>query len=61
LGIAKCKIQVGNASNGPVSKPTEFGGDKPFDLPEQFLDFADRVASLFEALPESRLGRRIAD
>jgi four helix bundle protein len=34
---------------------------KPFDLGERFLDFADRVCSVVEALPDTRVGRRIAD
>jgi four helix bundle protein len=34
---------------------------KPYDLGERFLDFADRVVSVVEALPETRVGRRIAD
>ena len=33
----------------------------PSELSDRFLDFADRVASVVEALPETRLGRRIAD
>jgi len=33
---------------------------KPYDVGERFLDFADRVVSAVEALPESRVGRRIA-
>ncbi len=35
--------------------------DKPYDLSERFLEFADRVCSVVEALPETRIGRRIAD
>jgi four helix bundle protein len=35
--------------------------DKPYDLGERFLDFADRVVSVVEALPDTRVGRRIAD
>ncbi|HEX4415141.1 MAG TPA: four helix bundle protein [Lacipirellulaceae bacterium] len=34
---------------------------KPFDLSERFLNFGDRVCSVVEALPETRIGRRIAD
>jgi four helix bundle protein len=34
---------------------------KPYDLGERFLDFADRVVSVVEALPDTRAGRRIAD
>jgi four helix bundle protein len=35
--------------------------DKKFDLSERLLDFADRVVSMVEALPDTRVGRRIAD
>ncbi|HVT30688.1 MAG TPA: four helix bundle protein [Lacipirellulaceae bacterium] len=31
------------------------------DLCERFLDFADRVCSVVESLPDTRLGRRIED
>jgi four helix bundle protein len=34
---------------------------RPYDLGERFLDFADRVCCVVEALPDSRIGRRIAD
>jgi four helix bundle protein len=34
---------------------------KRFDLSERILDFADRVCSVVEALPDTRIGRRIAD
>jgi four helix bundle protein len=34
---------------------------KQFDLSERFLDFADRVCCVVEALPDARIGRRIAD
>jgi four helix bundle protein len=30
-------------------------------LGERFLDFADRACSVVEALPDTRLGRRVAD
>jgi four helix bundle protein len=33
----------------------------PGDLSDRLLDFADRTASVVEALPDTRLGRRIAD
>ena len=59
---ANCKKQIGNATDSSVASGiVEVTIGKPFDLSERFLDFADRVASGVEALPESRLGRRIAD
>ena len=33
----------------------------PSDLSDRFLDFADRTSTVVEALPDTRLGRRIAD
>ncbi|MEX2310167.1 MAG: four helix bundle protein [Pirellulales bacterium] len=33
----------------------------PGDLCERFLGFADRTCSVVEALPDTRIGRRIAD
>jgi four helix bundle protein len=33
----------------------------PRDLSERFLDFADRASTVVEALPDTRVGRRIAD
>jgi four helix bundle protein len=34
---------------------------RPYDLGDRFLEFADRVCSVVEALPDTRIGRRIAD
>jgi four helix bundle protein len=44
-----------------MHSPLEERFGRPFDLSERFLDFADRVSSAVEALPDSRVGRRIAD
>jgi four helix bundle protein len=58
----KCKMQNDQSAFAPnlySSFEARFG--KPFDLSERFLDFADRVCSVVEALPENRVGRRIAD
>jgi four helix bundle protein len=49
------------ASHAPQRIPVGERFGKPYDLGERFLDFADRVASVVEALPETRVGRRIAD
>jgi four helix bundle protein len=58
----QCKMQNAEQSSG-VSDAVlvGYGYAKPFDLSERFLDFADRVCSVIEALPETRIGRRIAD
>jgi four helix bundle protein len=59
MQIAKCKL-----TNDETSSESAGIGRKsitPDDLSERFLDFADRVCTVVEALPETRLGRRIAD
>jgi four helix bundle protein len=58
----QCKMQNAEV---PIDRSIEFSVEarfaKPFDLCERFLDFADRVCSVVEALPDTRVGRRIAD
>jgi four helix bundle protein len=49
----QCKLQNAESSGERVIKP--------YDLGERFLEFADRVVSVVEALPDTRTGRRIAD
>jgi four helix bundle protein len=52
------------AENASVSAPQISENQRlarPYDLGERFLKFADRVCSVVEALPESRIARRIAD
>ena len=49
-----------------INEESELSGNErklltPSDLSERFLDFADRIATVVESLPETRLGRRIAD
>jgi four helix bundle protein len=62
MQIEKCKLQ--NEDHTTKSSNRSFNGVlrlTPDDLCDRFLDFADRVCSVVEALPETRLGRRIAD
>ena len=57
----QCKIQnAAETSSSPqrVAVGERFG--KPYDLGKRFLDFADRVVSVVEAMPDTRVGRRIA-
>jgi four helix bundle protein len=58
----QCKMQNEESASAP-SRTSSFDDrfGKPFDLSERFLDFADRVCSVVEALPDTRVGRRIAD
>jgi hypothetical protein len=58
---ANCKLQnedaVGSTRNGVLN-------GKPMTLDEmcdRILDFADRVCSVVESLPDSRLGNRVAN
>jgi four helix bundle protein len=58
----KCKMQ--NAETSAKSVTTSSKARQvveKYDLGARFLDFADRVCSVVEALPETRVGRRIAD
>ena len=58
----QCKMQ--NADGDPTHAQQVTQGqrfERPYDLGERFLDFADRACNVVEALPESRIGRRIAD
>jgi four helix bundle protein len=57
MQIANCKMRI------EETEQTDFESRSltPSDLSERFLDFADRVATVVESLPETRLGRRIAD
>jgi four helix bundle protein len=58
----QCKMQNAEAPfDGAKGFSPEPRFAKPFNLCERFLDFADRVCSVVEALPETRIGRRIAD
>jgi four helix bundle protein len=59
---AKCQMQNGEAAPASTTG-SEFEQQfaRQYDLSERFLDFADRVVNVVEALPETRVGRRIAD
>jgi four helix bundle protein len=58
----QCKMQNAEGSSALApSSPAYKHSEKPYDLGERFLDFADRVVGVVEALPDTRVGRRIAD
>jgi len=58
----QCKMQNADNAAAPNSNSSiEDRFAKPFDLSERFLDFADRICSVVEALPDTRIERRIAD
>jgi four helix bundle protein len=61
MQIENCKLQIAEADTTGSTAPV---GEKPMtsdDLCDRFLEFADRVCSVVDALPDSRIGRRIAD
>jgi four helix bundle protein len=58
----QCKMKNAEGSHDATAEfSVERRFARPFDLGERFLDFADRVCCIVEALPDSRIGRRIAD
>jgi four helix bundle protein len=58
----QCKM---NNADSPAESAQHFSNGqrlaKPYDLGERFLDFADRTCNVVESLPDTRVGRRIAD
>jgi four helix bundle protein len=54
---ANCKMKIEESEQFELERRSL----TPSDLSERFLDFADRIATVVESLPETRLGRRIAD
>ncbi len=58
----QCKMQNTEKQPEPKRESLVNGiSSRPYDLGDRFLDFADRVVSVVEALPDTRVGRRIAD
>ena len=58
MQIDNCKLQIADAVGRNANVNVRVTAD---DLCERFLNFADRVCSVVEALPDTRVGRRIAD
>jgi four helix bundle protein len=58
---AQCKMHNADPEADTAPDPPVSPRLRPYDLSERFLEFADRICSVVEALPDSRLGRRIAD
>jgi four helix bundle protein len=58
MQIANCKLQ--NAE-GEVVDPAERRPVTPEEMCDRFLDFADRLSTVVEALPTTKLGNRIAN
>jgi four helix bundle protein len=58
LQNSNCKLKIAEVVDpSDMNRKTQ----TPTDLAERFLDFADRVSTVVEALPDTRLSRRIAD
>jgi four helix bundle protein len=58
----QCKLQNVESATEPLHRvPINDHFGKPYDLSERFQEFADRIVSVIEALPDTRIGRRIAD
>jgi len=58
MQIEKCKLQIAEAPDRTLKGVVRL---RPDDLCNRFLEFADRVCCVVEALPDTRIGRRIAD
>jgi four helix bundle protein len=61
MQIANCKLSI---SEGAEGASTAVGNEQPMTpevMCDRILDFADRVATVVDALPETRLGNRIAN
>jgi four helix bundle protein len=57
----QCKMHNADGVAEAAVRPSVSSFVKSFDMSERFLDFADRVCSVVEVLPDTRIGRRIAD
>jgi four helix bundle protein len=63
MQIANCKLQ-NSESVGATSRAAAASARKPMtpdDMCDRILDFADRVSTVVEALPDTKLGNRIAN
>jgi four helix bundle protein len=62
MQIAKCKLQNSDTATDPSAHGvSERMSITPEEMCDRFLDFADRVSTVVEALPNTKLGNRIAN
>jgi four helix bundle protein len=62
MQIAKCKLQNSDSDAKPSRETsTPRKPMTPEELCDRILDFADRVSTVVEALPTTKLGNRIAN
>jgi four helix bundle protein len=61
MQIANCKLQNSESDASPRGTSIARKPMTPEEMCERILDFADRVSTVVEALPETKLGNRIAN
>jgi four helix bundle protein len=63
MQIDNCKLKIEDRGPNSASAPGRNWNSSmsPQELSERILDFADRACNVVESLPDTRLGRRIAD
>jgi hypothetical protein len=62
LQIANCKLQnTAETTDASTDGVAERRTVTPEEMCDRFLDFADRVSTVVEALPSTKLGNRIAN
>jgi four helix bundle protein len=61
MQIANCKLTISEAAEAPSTTVGNKQLMTPDVMCDRILDFADRVSMVVEALPDTRLGNRIAN
>jgi four helix bundle protein len=62
MQIAKCKLAIEeSAASGTESESAGRKQMTPEQMCDRILDFADRIVTVVETLPDTRLGNRIAN
>jgi four helix bundle protein len=61
MQIANCKSQISDGDSAPLSADSPRRSITPDEMCDRFLEFADRVAGVVDALPATKLGNRIAN
>jgi four helix bundle protein len=62
MQIAKCKLSISNAATSAADETVVARKPMtPEEMCDRILDFADRVSTVVEAFPNTKLGNRIAN
>jgi four helix bundle protein len=61
MQIANCKLSIAGGATGASTAVEHKQPMTPDVMCDRILDFADRVATVVEVLPDTRLGNRIAN